>query len=275
MNSTIPLSENASALQTLDRGIEILQLLSEAPHSVEELSRLLRCPRSTAYRALTTLRRRHLVDRDGQTARYTLGFGILRLARAFLGLLPIREVAMSTMRQISEQVGETAVLTVRRGAFGVTIETIETSDPVRVAPAQGESVPLHCGAPMKAILAFLPPEQIDAYLRRPLVQLTPRTIVDAKRLRKHLAEIREQGYADSSEEVYPKAVGVAVPVLGIEGYAVASLGIAGPVHRLPSDRVEQIAELLLRAGRELNRRIQAGIHSEAHPQGKERREAGA
>ncbi len=254
-------------LQTLDRGLEILQLLAERPQSVDELSAALGCPRSTTYRALTTLRSRQLVDRTPQ-ARYVLGFGLLRFTRALFGRLPIREAALAILRDVAEDVGETAVLTLRNGNCGVAVETVETSEPVRVAPAQGESVPLHCGAPMKAILAFLGPEEIEAYLRRPLTALTPRTIVDPKRLRRHLAEIRERGYAESWEEVYPKAVGVAVPVLGIAGSAIASLGIAGPVHRFTPGRIERVAQRLLPAGKEMTRRVQTGHRLSRTAQGK-------
>jgi len=223
---------------------------------VDELSRKLKTPRSTAYRTLMTLRGRHLVERDPRQPRYTLGFGILRFTRALLTRVPIRQIALGTMRELAAGVQETAVLTVRAGDFGVAVESIESTDPVRVAPAPGERVPLHIGAPMKAILAFLTPEDIAAYLKRPLERLTPRAIADPRRLRQHLAQIRERGYAESWEEVYPGAVGVAVPLLGPDGVALASLGIAGPIHRFTPERVVTIAQRLSSVGKELSRRAQ-------------------
>jgi DNA-binding IclR family transcriptional regulator len=245
-------------LQSLDRGLEMLEALAERPLSIDELSRRLRCPRSTAYRTLVTLRRRHVVERDGRQARYVLGFGLLRLTRALLGRLPVRRIALGAMRELAASLGESAVLTVRSGPFGVAVESIESADPVRVVPAAGERVPLHVGAPMKALLAHLAPDEIEAHLSRPLERPTPRAIGDPKRLRRELAEIRERGYAESWEEVYRGAVGVAVPIIGADGYAVASLGVAGPVHRFTAERVAAIAHKLLPAGKELSRRVQAG-----------------
>ncbi len=248
-------------LQSLDRGLEILQLLAERPHTVDELSHRLKTPRSTAYRTLTTLRSRNLVERDPRQPRYTLGFGLLRFTRALLGRVPIRQIALGTMRELQAGIQETAVLTTRAGDFGVAVESIESADPVRVAPSPGERVPLHIGAPMKAILAFLPEEDIAAYLKRPLERLTSRAIAEPRRLRHHLAKIRERGYAESWEEVYPGAVGVAVPIIGPDGFALASLGIAGPVHRFTPDRVVSVAQRLLTAGKELSRRAQnAELH---------------
>lgn len=243
-------------LQSLDRGLEILQLLVERPYTVDELSRKLKTPRSTTYRTLTTLRARHLVEREPRQPRYTLGFGLLPFSRAVLSRVPVRQVALGALREIAAHVQETAVLTLHAGDFGVAVESIEAADPVRVAPAPGERVPLHVGAPMKAILAFLAPGEIDAYLRRPLERLTSRAITDPRRLRAHLAQIRERGYAESWEEVYPGAVGVAVPLIGPEGAALASLGVAGPVHRFTPERVVTVGQRLLTVGKELSRRLQ-------------------
>jgi IclR family acetate operon transcriptional repressor len=241
-------------LQSLDRGLEILDLLAERAYTVEDLSRRLRCPKSTTYRTLATLRRRSLVDRDARQGRYRVGYGVLRFSRGLSGRSPLREAAVGTLRAIAADLRETALLTVRTGNVGVVVESIESAEPVRVAPALGESTPLHCGAPMKALLAFLPDDEIDAYLLRKLERLTPHSIADPKRLRAHLAAIRQRGYAESREEVYPGAVGVAVPVLGGERRPLASLGVGAPVHRCSPQRVEAIAQRLRQAARELARR---------------------
>lgn len=177
------------------------------------------------------------------------------MQRAVLDL-PVRMVALPVLRDLAAQTGETVVLTLRRGEFGVAIESIESAEPVRVAPVPGESVPLHCGAPMKAILAFLPEDEIRQYLRRKLQRYTPRTICDPRKLRRHLAEIRTKGYAESWEEVYVGAVGVAVPVLGPDGHTNASLAIAGPLQRMTPQRVSALAPSLIEAGKDVSRRLQ-------------------
>jgi DNA-binding IclR family transcriptional regulator len=89
---------SGDSLQSLDRGLEILHLLAERPYTVDELSRKLKTPRSTAYRTLVTLRGRHLVERDPRQSRYTLGLGMLRFTRALLNRVPIRHIALGAMR---------------------------------------------------------------------------------------------------------------------------------------------------------------------------------
>lgn len=245
------------SLQSLERGIEVLYYLADHPGlSVEELGGVLRRPKSTIYRALGVLRRKQLIDRDAATARYRLGLGILRLARVVLTDLPVRTTAIPVLRDLAVRTGETVVLTLRRGDFGVSVESVESPAPVRVAPAPGESVPLHCGAPMKAILAFLPEADIRQYLRRKLERLTPRTICVPRRLRRQFVEVRERGYAESWEEVYVGAVGVAAPIVGPDGYAVASLAVSGPIQRMTQQRVGELAQLLIVAAKDVSRRLQ-------------------
>ena len=245
------------SLQSLERGIDLLYALAEHhARSVEELSRDLRCPKSTVYRSLGILRRKEMVDRDALTARYRLGLGILRVERAVLSNLPVRTAALPVIRDLAARSGETAVLTLRRGDFGVAVESIESSEPVRVAAAPGERAPLHCGAPMKAILAFSPEADIREYLGRRLESLTPKTICDPQRLKRQLAEIRAKGYAESWEEVYVGAVGVAAPILGFDGHALASLAISGPIQRLTSQRVGALGPVLMDAAKDVSRRLQ-------------------
>jgi DNA-binding IclR family transcriptional regulator len=237
--------------------MDILSALADHPSlTVGDLSRLLRCPKSTTYRTLGILRQKQMVARDSETARYRLGLGILRVHRALLRNLPVRAAAFPVMRDLAARSEETVALTMRQGDFGVAVELIESPEPVRVALVPGESVPLHCGAPMKAILAFSPDVDIDRYLSRKLERYTPRTICDPKQLRRHLAEIRERGYAESWEEVYLGAIGVAVPILGFDGHAIGSLAISGPIQRMPAQRVSALGQVLIAAGKDVTRRLQ-------------------
>jgi DNA-binding IclR family transcriptional regulator len=245
------------SLLSVERAIDILYYLADHPFlSVQDLSERLRWPKSTTYRFLHVLRRKQLVDRDPATARYRVGLGILRVQRAVLEHLPVRMAALAVMRDLAPRLGETVVLTVRRGDFGVAVESIESLEPVRVAPAPGDHVPLHCGAPMKVILAFSPEDDIGRYLRRRLERYTPNTICQPRRLRLHLAEIRAKGYAESWEEVFVGATGIAVPILGVDGHANASLAVAGPTQRMTHERVRAIAQDLIAAGKEVTLKLQ-------------------
>ncbi|HEV2242788.1 MAG TPA: IclR family transcriptional regulator C-terminal domain-containing protein, partial [Streptosporangiaceae bacterium] len=114
----------------------------------------------------------------------------------------------------------------------------------------GLSVPLHCAALGKVLLAYgaapLPPGR--------LVRRTGRTITSRDALQADLAEVRRRGYAVTNEELEPGLVAVAAPVYRAGGPAggpggsalrdatvVAALSVSGPATRLSARRVPAIA----------------------------------
>jgi DNA-binding IclR family transcriptional regulator len=163
------------------------------------------------------------------------------------------------MEVLAQHCQETVQLTLRRGFQGVIIEVVESPEPLRVAPARGQSVPLHSGALAKAILAFLPKPEIDRYFASgPLQRFTPDTITDPTHLGRELARIRKRGYAVSRQEVVLGAGGVAAPIFDSTGQVIASIGVSAPLQRLTAAKiVETVPEVLRHAEKmsaELGRR---------------------
>jgi DNA-binding IclR family transcriptional regulator len=119
------------------------------------------------------------------------------------------------------------------------------------------SFPLHAGASSKAFLAWMAPEEVDAYLvDNALDALTDATIVSEKKLRKELAAIRKQGYAVSLGERQAGAGSVAAPILDNHNQPVAVISVCGPVERF-RDEVASSGSALVEATRELSGRLGA------------------
>jgi DNA-binding IclR family transcriptional regulator len=118
----------------------------------------------------------------------------------------------------------------------------------------GHPYPLHAGGSSKAFLAHLPKGRVDEYLDRPLEALGKNTITDPVRLRQDLVVIRKQGYAASFGERMEGAGSIAAPVFDHENEAVAVISVCGPVERFRGE-VDEIAPVLLKATRELSRRL--------------------
>ena len=104
--------------------------------------------------------------------------------------------------------------------------------------AAGNRIPAYCSAMGKAVLAFSPREEVEAYVARTqFTRFTEKTICDRAMFLKELEAIRERGYAVMNEEMAAHLVGVAAPVFNKEGYpryavSVAGLCFPGPWRRL-------------------------------------------
>ncbi|MDQ3602519.1 MAG: helix-turn-helix domain-containing protein, partial [Actinomycetota bacterium] len=101
------------SLQSVDRAVSVMEFLSRRGWSgVTEVSRELDIHKSTAYRLLTTLRDRGLVEQDAATEKYRLGFGLVLLARAVRADLDILRCARPVCERLSEHTKETVTIAV-------------------------------------------------------------------------------------------------------------------------------------------------------------------
>jgi DNA-binding IclR family transcriptional regulator len=77
-------------VQSVDRALSVLDLLAQRGEvGVTELAAELGVHKSTAFRLVTALERRQLVEQVGDRGKYRLGLGILRLAAATTGRLEV------------------------------------------------------------------------------------------------------------------------------------------------------------------------------------------
>lgn len=186
--------------QTLDRGLQILELLADEPHgrTVAELATELELGRAIVYRLVTTLERHRLLRRTPE-GRLRLGFGLLELAGDVQPQL--RDAVQRPLRALAEDVGATAHLAVAEGGEAVALVVVEPSrTDFHVAYRVGARHPLGQGAAGRAIL-----------LGRDPVGTLP--------------------YVMTSGELQSGAYGIAAPILGVAGLD-ASVGVVA-MHALP------------------------------------------
>ena len=110
-------------MQTLDRGLRVLELLAETPDGkpVAELAGALGVHRAIVYRLLATLEGHALVARAGD-GRFRLAAGLVALAR---GVSPrLQAAALPELTRLAEDVGATATLTVADGEEAVALAVV-------------------------------------------------------------------------------------------------------------------------------------------------------
>lgn len=244
--------------QVLERTFGILEVFTQArpEWSATEVARELDLPVPTVHRILAALKGLGYVSQHQESKRFRLGLAALSLGERARALADLRPVAIGPLRQLSEQTGETALLTVLSPARdrSVCLERVETSQPLRLSVEPGRQLPLHAGASQKALLAFMPGDEIDALIARPLERCCSATITGRTALLADLAAIRARGWASSFEETNVGVWGIAVPVLSATD-VVCAVGIAGPGPRLTADRVRRDVRLTHEAALSIGRAL--------------------
>lgn len=181
-----------STLQTLDRGLKVLELLAENPAGLDmtAVAGALDVHKAVAYRLVATLEARGLVRRMAG-GRAALGGGVMALAARFEPRF--RVSATPLLRDLARQTQASAFISVAQGETCVAILVEDTDQGVlRVGYRLGSRHPLTRGASGQAILAGRPPRPDE-----------PAAI----------ARAREAGFAVTRGDLQAGAVGVASPVL--------------------------------------------------------------
>ncbi|MDT7576971.1 MAG: hypothetical protein QOH17_3304 [Pseudonocardiales bacterium] len=239
-------------IQSVDRAIDLLLAVAAAEPSaagVPALARACGLNRATAWRLLKTLQARGMVTVDATTGRYSLGLTAFELGGA-AGPDALIAAAHPVLERTCRQTGETASLAMP-GMGGLTYVDEVTPPVVLTASWLGRSVALHATSTGKALLAFLPPEQVRRVLAEELPAFTDTTITTAVELAAELNATRARGYGTCAGELESSLYGVSAPVLDRTGRPLAVLSIWGPKDRVSEAMFAELGAIAVHAARQV------------------------
>jgi IclR family acetate operon transcriptional repressor len=228
--------------------------------TARELSQLLGAPRTSVADLLRVLQDRGFVAPTAEGYGWRLDFRVAQLGNAYLHEFSVREVGRTAMRELSRRTGFTTQMAVLDHGDIVYIERQDASRS-RIEPHVvtdiGSRLPAYCTSLGKAMLAFLPDDEIDR-LYEPSGQLAPRTkntITTLARLKSELATIRRRGYAVDQQETTEGVVCVGSPILGPDGRPEAAISLAGLSAGISTAALETLGRTVARtAGQVSNAR---------------------
>jgi IclR family transcriptional regulator, KDG regulon repressor len=241
----------------LQRGLKLLTLFAKAEGGLTatQVAKLSGLPISTVHRFLVNLESTGFLNWNGN-GRYHLGIACFSLGQSALGHLDIRRLSFPYLEELNHKTRETIHLTVRHELSVVYVEKLDSPEPLRIFSRIGASVPLHCTAVGKVMLAYMPPNEQAAILGQvEIKRLTQNTISNIQDLAVHLQRVRKNGYACDLEENELHIRCIAAPIWDHTGRVNASLSITGPVVRMPMTRLRQLAPLVQQAGLKISREL--------------------
>ncbi|GIG90452.1 IclR family transcriptional regulator [Plantactinospora endophytica] len=238
-------------LRAVERTVGVLRALAGSPAgaSLTELVTATEIPATTLHRMLGVLRGTALV-RETADGRYALAAGTMTLARSYLDGLDLRQEALTVMRPLSAQTGETCHLGVLALAHVVYIEKIDSPSRVRMYSRVGQTNPALTTAIGRAILAHAPAHVVDEVIEaygRLSDEPVDRGDVDAL-----LARVRTDGYARDLQESELGICCVAAPVFDHTGHVVAGLSISAPATRFDAEAADRLGPQVRAAATELS-----------------------
>lgn len=229
-------------VEAVDRAVRLLVALAEAGAAgagLGDLADKVEVNKSTAYRALSTLRAHSFAMQSDSTGRYRLGPSAIALGDVFWGADNLRVAVRPALIALSREVDELVHLGVMVDDQVLYLDKVEPERAIRVWSSVGQRVPAATTSLGRALLAAgdVPDDQLRAYLRA----VPPGRDVSWERLRDVVHEARSRGYATEVEENEPGVACLGMAILRGER-TVGALSITSLAERMTPDRQVSLAE---------------------------------
>lgn len=244
----IRMEDRKLTVRAVERALDILMCFTKSTElGLTEIAGLINLHKSTVHRLMTTLEEKGFVIRDAATEKYRLGIKVWELSTHLTQSDDPAVLLLPAMERLRDRLGETVSLYLRDGKDRMRIQAVQSNQAVRRVAQVGARLPLTVGASSKVLVAFAQPEDREDLLNDPEWA----DLMDGGRYLQQLQEIRERGYATSFEEREPGAAAVSVPIVNRKGVVAAALSVSGPVSRLSTETLHELAPVLIESAREM------------------------
>ena len=237
-------------VKSADRVLTLFELLGtwgrEMSHT--ELADALGIPKSSLTQLLRNMVGRGWLSYSPASKGYALGGAFARMARRAGQAVDLASVAGPVLAELTARTAESSALNLLKGDLAEVAATVLGPQRLVSHMRLGDLAPLYATSGAKVILAFLPAEMQDDYMRRVRFEpATPATIRTVRALRAQLRTIRQDGLAYSREEWTPGITGMARPVLSASGEVIGSVNVALPSVRFNDAARARVDDGLLHA----------------------------
>ncbi len=223
-------------INSVRNALTVLEALAPVqPVGVSALARLVDLDKAAVQRILLTLGEAGWLHR-AETGEWMLTSRALQVgARYTAGL---RELAHPTLVDLQHETGETALLFARERHTLVLIDSVDSTEALRM------TVPLGTVAPITrtgALDAFFPAPERAMLPPANEVHVSPAA----------LAAVRKQGYY-VVDQLYPNSVAAGAPITDGNDVVIASINVVGPKARIGRTTARRFGELTAAAARSLS-----------------------
>jgi len=230
----------------LERALVILEHLLDYPRgrTITELTEDLNLSKNSVFRITMTLLNHGFLIRDAQK-RFKLSKKLLLMGCRSIGETRFIEYALDIMRECRDEVKESIFIGSLVENEGVVIEQVLGLYPFKFTIDPGMRLPIHCAAPCKAIIAYLPENERKLILKQcSFTRFNENTITDIQTYEKELETVRKCGYAlDRSEQIHG-ANCIGAPVFDQFDYPIAAIWATGPSDRLTPERFPKLGPII-------------------------------
>ena len=246
-------SSKKDFVEALARGLEVIRSFDRihAKQTISQISERTLLARPTVLRLLLTLEELGYVR--NQDNLYSLTPKVVDLGMAYVSALGLYGAAKPHMENLSKEVDQTISLAELDGSDIVYTGRVEVPKIVSVGVTVGARLPSASTALGRVLLAAVPDSELHVVLSTPSLSMyIPRTRFTAEQIRPRLQTVREQGWAESDEDLQYGVQAIAAPIRGEDGQVIAAIGLGTHTSEIEKGIVrERYLPLLLETARNI------------------------
>jgi IclR family transcriptional regulator, pca regulon regulatory protein len=236
--SAMPEEKDRNYVVALARGLAVLSAFSQQKEqlTLAEIAKLVDLSRATVRRSLITLQSLGYIDSDGKY--FQVAPKVLGLAQAYLLSSPLPRVVQPFLERLSETLGESCTVSILQGDEVIYVARSSRRRASALLRDVGAHLPAYCTAMGRILLAALSDKELDAFFKRvKMIQQTRFTVVNAAKLRKIIATVREREFCISDQEFEIDLRTIAVPLRNATGRTIAALTVTTRASETPKQRL--------------------------------------
>ncbi|MGE0801381.1 MAG: IclR family transcriptional regulator [Lautropia sp.] len=249
------MSQAIRPVPAVKRAIDILDHLarSDEPQSLSQIARTVGIIPSSCLHILRELAAGHLVRFDQERKVYSLGWGVLDLARGLEARDPFAKVAQPHISRIAHAHHAVATANVFDGkAHIVVVARSDVTDRVPIHLPVGLRVPFLSSATGRVLAAFnLYPED---RLRKGFAELSWQRPISFRRWKQELADARVNGYA-IDEGLYRRGITVVAAPVFYGNRVEKFIGASMLSEQVNGKALRTLAEEVKLVGQEIGREM--------------------
>lgn len=255
---TAPSGQRVRPVPAVTRAIAILRLLGRSPSALtlKAISQELDMVTSTCLHILRVLVEEGLVKVDPGSKRYSLGVGMLSLARSVIESSPFPALVQPVLDRLSGTWNVTAIGVEVSGVEHMVVLALSRSRaPFRLHVDVGSRFPALISATGRLVAAYtdLPAEELERRFKALRWEQPP----DLDAWRKEVEAVRRKGFSIDRGNYISGVTVVAVPVLDRHGRMTHALVGAGVADQLGASKIQALTKDMQAEAQALNQLLAA------------------
>lgn len=246
----------------LVNGLSVLRFLAATGSAagVTRIARELELNSSTCFNLLKTLVHEGLVTFDEETKTYTIGLGLVELAKGSLRHASYVRMLHPQLQELADTYRITATLWQKSSRERVTlVDLADNSAAVRVHMSVGQRLPLYIAALGRCMAAYS--DLDEQQLRERVVALRWEEAPSFVQYYAEVQQVRDRGYAIDNGNYVKGVTTVSAPILDVNDQAIMAISAVGFSAQLNRAVIRQLGEELRSRTEKISRALSGRIRT--------------